>query len=208
LRPATLLAKAAATLDAVSGGRLDLGVGSGWQREEFWAAGTGWADREQRLDDTVAACRILWRDAPASFASATVAFDSVWCRPQPVQPGGIPVWFGGGATERTARRIATLGDGWLPMAGTPVDELARGAAMIAAECRRAGREARQVGVRAGLPGAVGRDGRPDVARTLESGAELVGAGATALSIALGRFVRTADDVAPFLAALEGASARR
>jgi probable F420-dependent oxidoreductase len=205
LRPAVLLAKTAATLDVLSGGRLDLGVGSGWQREEFWASGIGWADREQRLDDTVAACRVLWRDAPASFASPTVSFADVWCRPGPLQTGGIPVWFGGGATERTARRIAILGDGWLPMAGMPVDELASGVARVSEECERAGRDPGAVGVRAGLAGVKGPDGRPDVERTLEAAAELADLGVTGVSIALGRFVRTADDVPAFLDALGRAS---
>ena len=205
LRPAVLLAKTAATLDVLSGGRLDLGVGSGWQREEFWASDMGWADREQRLDDTVAACRVLWRDAPASFTSPTVSFADIWCRPAPLQPGGIPVWFGGGATERTARRIATFGDGWLPIAGTPVDEVASGIALLAEECERAGRDPGAVGVRAGLAGVKGPDGRPDVERTLEAAAELVDLGVTGVSIALGRFVRAADEVAAFFDALGRAS---
>jgi probable F420-dependent oxidoreductase len=205
LRPAVLLAKTAATLDAVSGGRLDLGVGSGWQREEFWAANMGWADREQRLDDLVAACLVLWRDAPASFDSPTLSFTDVWCRPGPSQADGIPVWFAGGATPRVARRVATMGKGWLPMAGTPVDELASGVALIAAECARTGRDPAEIGVRAGLAGVVGPDRRPDVAGTLDAAAQLVDVGVTGVSIALGRFVRTVDDVAPFLAALGRAS---
>jgi alkanesulfonate monooxygenase SsuD/methylene tetrahydromethanopterin reductase-like flavin-dependent oxidoreductase (luciferase family) len=122
-----------------------------------------------------------------------------------VQAGGIPVWFGGGATERTARRTATLGDGWLPMVGTPVAELAAGVSLIADACAGAGRDPAAIGVRAGLRGAKGPDGRPDVARTLDGGAELLVAGATGFSLALGRFVRTPDDVRPFLAALARAS---
>ena len=206
LRPAVLLAKAAATLDAVSGGRLDLGVGSGWQREEFWAADMSWPDREQRLDDVVAACRVLWRDAPASFESPTVSFTDIWCRPAPVQAEGIPVWFGGGASPRTASRVVGLGNGWLPMAGTPVEELKSGIALIAEECDRTGRDPAEIGVRAGLAGVLDADRRPDVVRTLDRGAELFDAGVTGLSIALGRFVRTADDVGPFLSALARASA--
>jgi len=205
LRPAVLLAKTAATLDVLSGGRLDLGVGSGWQREEFWASGIEWADREQRLDDTVAACRVLWRDAPASFTSPTVSFADIWCRPAPLQPGGIPVWFGGGATARVARRIATLGDGWLPMAGMPVDELASGIALVVEECERTGRDRGEIGVRAGLAGVKGPDGRPDVERTLDGAAGLVELGVTGVSIALGRFVRAADDVTAFFDALGRAS---
>src|SRR6185295_12972094 len=110
-----------------------------------------------------------------------------------------------GATPRMARRVATLGKGWLPMAGTPVEELASGVALIAAECARTGRDPAEIGVRAGLAGVVGPDRRPDVAGTLDAAAQLVDVGVTGVSIALGRFVRTVDDVAPFLAALGRAS---
>ena len=93
LRPAVLLAKTIATLDVLSGGRVDLGVGVGWQREEYEALGVPFAGRWQRLDDTLGACRALWQDAPASFSSPTVAFDDIWCAPRPVQ-ARVPVWFG------------------------------------------------------------------------------------------------------------------
>src|SRR5262245_29859676 len=96
IRAPLALAKTAATLDVLSGGRLDLGVGVGWQVEEYEAVGVPWEERWRRLEDGLRACRALWRDAPASFRSATVSFGELWCLPRPVQVGGVPLWFGVG----------------------------------------------------------------------------------------------------------------
>ena len=62
LRPAAVLAKTLATMDVLSQGRLEVGVGTGWQREEYEAAGVPWTERGRRLTDTIAACKTLWRD--------------------------------------------------------------------------------------------------------------------------------------------------
>jgi alkanesulfonate monooxygenase SsuD/methylene tetrahydromethanopterin reductase-like flavin-dependent oxidoreductase (luciferase family) len=79
LRPAVLLAKAAATLDGISHGRLDLGVGIGWQREEYEAAGIRWSDRRVRFEDQLRACVALWtRTPPVTFSSTTVSFGPTW----------------------------------------------------------------------------------------------------------------------------------
>ena len=84
LRPAAVLAKTLATMDVLSQGRLEVGVGTGWQREEYEAAGVPWnRSGAERLTDTIAACKALWRDSPASFRSATVNFDDIWCEPKP-----------------------------------------------------------------------------------------------------------------------------
>jgi alkanesulfonate monooxygenase SsuD/methylene tetrahydromethanopterin reductase-like flavin-dependent oxidoreductase (luciferase family) len=69
LRPAALLAKMMATLDCLSGGRLEIGVGTGWHQPEYAAMGVPMEKLPQRLDDTLRACRALWRDQPASFTS-------------------------------------------------------------------------------------------------------------------------------------------
>ena len=199
LRPAVVLAKTAATLDVLSRGRLDLGVGTGWQREEFTDPGQPFAGRGARLDDTIRACRALWTDAPpVSFASPTVSFEALWCEPRPIQHGGIPVWFGGGPTEATARRIAELGDGWLPVGVRPADELRDGIDRIRAAFRAVGRDPGSFGVRAGVPVATGDDGRADLARTFAGADELAAMGVTLVSVALGRFLRDGTEVAPFL----------
>lgn len=202
LRPAALLAKTAATLDVLSRGRLDLGVGTGWQPEEHDAVGVPFEGRTARMDDTVRACQALWtRDPPVTFTSPTVAFTDLWCEPRPIQPGGIPVSFGGGANVATARRVAELGAGWLPIGVTPRDELARGIELIREACAERGRDPATVSVRAGLVVATADDGSVDVDRTLAPVSDLADLGVTTVSLGLGRFVRHANDVERFLASL-------
>jgi probable F420-dependent oxidoreductase len=199
LRPAVVLAKTAATLDVLSRGRLDLGVGTGWQREEFTDPGQPFVGRAARLDDAIRACRALWNEPPpVSFSSATVSFEGLWCEPRPIQRGGIPVGFGGGPTDATARRIAELGDGWLPVGVRPHDELREGIEGIRAAYRAAGRDPATLSVRAGVAVATRDDGRPDLDRTFAGVDELAALGVTLVSVALGRFLRDGGDVAPFL----------
>ena len=112
LRPAVVLAKMVATLDMISGGRVELGVGTGWQEHEYRAVGVPFGERVRRLEDAVAACRKLWSGGPVDFESASVSFQGAWSSPFPVQPGGPPVFIAGGPIEPVARRVARLGDGW------------------------------------------------------------------------------------------------
>lgn len=185
LRPAALLAKTIGTLDVLSAGRVDLGVGVGWQREEYDALGLDFAQRGQLLTDTVAACRALWADLPATFASATVSFVEIFCSPQPVQ-ARLPVWFSGTLNARNVGRIAELGDGWIPIMGSTLDDVRAGAARL--------REAvsRPVEVQAPVP-MVRRDDRsPDVAASMAGVPALVAAGVTDVLAYLPAF---ASDVA-------------
>jgi probable F420-dependent oxidoreductase len=199
LRPALLLAKTAATLDVLSRGRVDLGVGTGWQREEFTDPGLPFAGRAARLEDTIRACRALWTEPPpVSFASPSVTFTDLWCEPRPVQPGGIPVWFGGGPTDTTARRVAALGDGWLPVGVLSLPVLAEGIERIRAAYRAAGRDPATLGVRAGVAVVTDDAGRLDLDRTLAELPRLAGAGVTLVSLALGRFLRDRASIGPFL----------
>ncbi|MGI9431911.1 MAG: LLM class F420-dependent oxidoreductase [Myxococcota bacterium] len=196
LRSPALLAKSAATLDVLSGGRLDLGVGVGWQEEEYEASAVPFGERWRRMDDTLRACRALWRDAPASFASETVAFEGIYSVPQPVQPGGVPLWFGIAPTERGAQRMAEFGSGWMPMEAGP-DDLREGIRRIHAALASAGRDSSTFGVRAHVP--VARSGkRPDLAATLAGLPALAEAGATVASIALAAFAGSVAEVRPFL----------
>lgn len=203
LRPATLLAKTAATLDVLSAGRLDLGLGAGWQREEFEAAGVPFAERFDRLDDTVGACRSLWSPGPASFRSPSVEFDGVWCEPSPVRPGGPALWFGGPAAGRNARRIAAWGRGWLPVGSLSPERLAGEVATLQAALADAGRRPDELAVRSGLPVRRGTDGRPSLEASLDGEAELRAAGASEVTVNLAAYARTRRELHDALAELAG-----
>jgi probable F420-dependent oxidoreductase len=190
LRGAALLAKTVATLDALSGGRVDLGVGVGWQPEEFEAAGLPFERRWSRLEDTLGACRALWSDGPASFSSETVSFEKVWCRPQPVQ-ARLPVWIGANATERTARRIAVLGDGWMPLSATSPEEISAGVGVIADAYRAVDRDPTDLLVRTGLPIVRGEDGI-DLEASMDTVDPLVEAGVTSFAVNLRRMADPED----------------
>jgi len=186
LRPALLLAKTAATLDVISGGRLDLGVGTGWQREEFEASGIPFVGRNDRMDDTLRACRALWRDDPASFQSETVSFEEMSCLPLPAQRGGIPIWIGGGATPRNVARLA---------------ELAEDLARIRAAMIEAGRQPEELQVKAGARPIYDDAGNLDIDATLGPVDELLEKGVTMAGFGLMGFVRAPDEVRPFLEGL-------
>src|SRR5690349_4613870 len=95
LRRPVVLAKTAATLDVLSGGRLDLGVGVGWQREEYVAAGLDFEGRGRLLDDTLDVCTALWTQSVAAHRSPYLEFDGIHMMPKPLQPGGVPIWVSG-----------------------------------------------------------------------------------------------------------------
>jgi probable F420-dependent oxidoreductase len=114
-RNPVLLAKELATLDEVSGGRLELGIGVGWLREEFDALGVPWERRGARTDEYVAAMRALWDGDAASFAGEFVAFSAVSANPKPPQ-GRVPIVIGG-HTRAAAERAGRIGDGFFPAKG-------------------------------------------------------------------------------------------
>lgn len=115
-----VLAKELATLDCLSGGRVELGLGVGWMKEEFDALGVSWDRRGARNDEYVAAMRALWKAPHASFHGEFVDFDSVTCSPRPVN-GTIPIIVGGD-TDAAIRRAVRLADGYFPGEGD-VDRL-------------------------------------------------------------------------------------
>jgi probable F420-dependent oxidoreductase len=201
LRPAVLLAKTAATLDVLSQGRLELGVGTGWQREEFEAEGLDFSVRGELLTDTLAACRVLWRDTPASFSSKHVRFERIWCEPKPIQPGGPAVWFSGTLTPRNVERIARLGDGWIPIMTATRDDLAEGVKRLHDALAAAGRDPSLLRVRGSLDPVRGDDRRPSLARTLEGAQALAAAGATDAQLPLLAFVRAPEALPDWFAEL-------
>lgn len=118
-RDPLVVAKQAATLDLLSGGRATLGVGVGWLAEEFAALHAEFTDRGQRMDEHIAVLRTLWGTQPASFHGRYTDFDQCISMPRPVQAGGIPIVIGGDSA-RAARRAGELGDGWFPGAPDPI----------------------------------------------------------------------------------------
>ena len=181
LRPAVLLAKQVATLDVLSDGRVDLGVGTGWQRHELDAAGLDFDRRGQMLTDTLAACRSLWSGGPSRVDTPTVTFDDVYCHPTPVQHR-LPVWFSGTLHERNITRIVELGDGWIPIMGATHADLADGTSLLRERLRDAGRDPHSLQVRCSLTAARRDDGSFDLDATLAPVPGLAAAGVTDLHL--------------------------
>jgi probable F420-dependent oxidoreductase len=177
LRRPVVLAKEAATLDVLSGGRLDLGVGVGWQREEYEAAGLSFEGRGRLLNETLAVCQALWREERANFDSDGLHFEGIHCMPKPLQPGGVPILVSGTLNDRVIDRVVRFGDGWIPWgpdAKDPVVGIARLREALAA----AGRDASGFQVFGSLPVVKGPDRSIDLARTMEAVPALAEAGVT------------------------------
>ncbi len=133
-----VIAKQAATLDQLSHGRLVLGVGLGWSREEFAALGVPFERRADRTEQYVQAIRTLWRDDPASFDSDFVQFQDVRMLPKPHDGRSVPVILGGNS-DSALQRVAAWADGWY---GFNIDSMAAVAErleFLSARCRDAGR---------------------------------------------------------------------
>ena len=113
LRRPVVLAKTTATLDALSRGRLDLGVGVGWQAAEYEAAGLDFSGRGPLLDQSLEVCQALWSRPRASYSGDSLSFEGIHAMPKPVS-GSVPIWVSGTVNRRTARRLARFGMGWIP----------------------------------------------------------------------------------------------
>lgn len=114
-----VVAKQVATLDHLSGGRILLGIGVGWLKEEFDALGVPFDDRGRRTDDYIKALRELWTADKPTFDGEFVKFRDAYCRPRPAQ-GSVPIIVGGHSMP-AAKRAGRLGDGFFPARGAPAD---------------------------------------------------------------------------------------
>ena len=133
-RPAVLTAKMLATIDVLSGGRLTLGIGAGWMKEEFEAIqAPDFAERGKVTDEYIKAFIELWSNPKPKFAGKHVRFDNILLEPKPVQKPHPPIWVGG-ESGPALRRTAQLGDAWYPIGtnpANPLDSLARFKAQVA-----------------------------------------------------------------------------
>ena len=137
-RSPLVLAKSLATLDALSRGRLLVGVGSGHLKPEFAVLGADFEARGAVSDESIAALIAAWTTSPAGHAGERIRFRDVVLEPRPARRPHPPIWVGGNS-RRAVRRAATLGDGWIPWE-LPATELAASVERARAWREEAGRE--------------------------------------------------------------------
>lgn len=139
-RHPSMLAKMASTLDSISGGRIELGIGAGWLKDEHVAFGFGWdphSVRVERLRETLEVTRKLWTEDHVSYAGAHFRINDATLKPKPLQKPHPPIWIGGNSSKIMSI-VAELGDGWIPVLPTP-GQLAAGVSRIKEGMRQAGR---------------------------------------------------------------------
>jgi probable F420-dependent oxidoreductase len=204
-----VLARQAATLDAISGGRFTLGVGGGWNATEFAQLGIEPAERAARAEEAIRACRELWSPGLSSFEGRWTNFSRVICEPAPVTVGGVPVWWGGDARSKAvARRVVTLGEGWLSREAADYDEIARSAESIRQACERYGRDPATVGMRASLTATADWDAAMSAddltERAVNRARRLAALGVTHFNVPLSYYGVSLDAVGDLLKALRAA----
>ncbi|NOK57781.1 MAG: LLM class F420-dependent oxidoreductase [Chloroflexi bacterium AL-W] len=146
-RQTTLVAKQAAQVDLLSGGRLRLGVGVGWNPVEFDALNENFHDRGARSEEQITVMRALWTEPVIDFRGTWHHIDAAGINPLPVQRP-IPVWIGG-SVDATLERVARVGDGWFPQ-GPPDDPARRMVEQLYSYTEAAGRATGSVGIEARL----------------------------------------------------------
>jgi probable F420-dependent oxidoreductase len=133
------LAKQAATLDVLSGGRFDLGLGTGWQREEFVASGMPMERRGARAEDYLAALHTLWADEVSSHEGDFYTIPPSRMAPKPVRRPGPPVLLGG-SVDAALRRAGRLGDGWISSSATDLTKIHEEIAVVRDAAEEAGKD--------------------------------------------------------------------
>jgi probable F420-dependent oxidoreductase len=190
LRSAVLLAKQLATLDAVSGGRVEATLGCGWQVEEYAAAERPFEGRFGMLEEQLEACRALWRGGPSSYHGPKIDFDDLYSHPLPPQGDGLPIFLALGLSDRNRDRIRRHGTGWAP-APMPIEQFRESLATLGADIR--------VTAAATLPAEL--EGSPLPGYPLPEAEALWDAGAETVIVHPSRFVDSPDGLAAFLTPL-------
>ncbi len=153
-RQTALVAKQAAEVDVLTGGRLRLGIGIGWNDVEYEALNENFHNRGRRCEEQIAVLRALWTQELVTYEGRWHTISKAGINPLPVQRP-IPIWFGGGA-EPVLRRLARLGDGWFPQL-RPDDTGRATVARLRALARAAGRDPGEIGIEPRLSIAQGSE---------------------------------------------------
>lgn len=208
LRRPAVLAAASATLDVLCGGRLDLGIGVGWQKAEYDAAGVAFDARGELLDHTMRVCRVLWREPRADYSDEHLSFTAIHTMPKPLQCGGVPIWVSGRLTQRTIRRLAEYGAGWIPW-DLPASRFAAAVDEMRSRVFDAGGDPANLGVVGSIRPVHDASGKMDIAATLDPVPALVAEGATDVRIGRLRMpsgeAAMADTLLPIVSAFRAAA---
>jgi probable F420-dependent oxidoreductase len=162
-RHPAVLGKAGVTIDLLSDGRFDLGIGAGWYEDEYRAFGYDFAETGERfelLEESVEVLALLYgEDEPVTWEGRHFRLEEAWCRPRPVQKPGPPLWVGGKGGPRLARLVARRADGWNTVWAWTPEDYAERVRVLEDACRREGRDPSSVRRSVGLYTVVGADGR-------------------------------------------------
>jgi probable F420-dependent oxidoreductase len=148
-RQAVLVAKQAATIDTLSGGRLRLGVGVGWQEAEYEALGEDFSQRGRRMDEMLPLLRACWGEERIDGRGERFRADAIAMEPKPPQRERLPIWIGGGGAA-AFRRVGQFGDGWMGSVGADRDRVRAAISEIRRHAERAGRDPMTIGLQAML----------------------------------------------------------
>jgi probable F420-dependent oxidoreductase len=143
-RNPTLTAKQVSTLDTLSGGRVRLGVGVGWQESEYEALGEDFGNRGRRMDEAINLLRRYWSEKSVSANSQFYQFEAIAMEPKPPQGRKLPIWIGGSA-DATMKRVGELGDGWLATSQMRDAEVVASKSKILEYVDAAGRDVSAIG---------------------------------------------------------------
>jgi len=207
-RDPTLVAKQVSTLDTLSGERVRLGVGVGWQAPEYEALGFPFQERGRRMDEAIRMLRVWWGKSSVDFDGDFYRAEAMAMEPKPPQGASIPIWVGG-HSEAALRRAGELGDGWLGSAsmGDP-GEVAAKISKVKAAAEAAGRDPSALGFQAQLsppprnddPGARDFYNRPDDVAAVAAAAKAGGFGWASVNVT-GIFLAGARSVDAMIEAL-------
>ena len=150
-RSPTLTAKQVSTLDILSGGRVRLGVGVGWQEAEYDALGESFTTRGKRMDEAIKLLRQYWGDERIDANSEFYQFEAIAMEPKPPQGADLPIWVGG-HSARALRRVGELGDGWLGTSFLTSEQLVKAKQTIIQHAEKAGRDPAKLGFQMMLDG--------------------------------------------------------